>query len=168
MSYIWGGKPMGRGVRSIEPLFGIWSVLLHTCTCIWFAGCRADLCFVMDESGSIGTLNWQLMVNFSSNFVNKLFIDPTATQAGVVKFHSSAALSIALDEYSTTDSLKNAILALPYSSGGTRIHEGLRVAWEECFNQTRGMCDLAYKMRLNFIWRWLLCSGTAFTNCTNW
>ncbi|KAK2139976.1 hypothetical protein LSH36_1523g00037 [Paralvinella palmiformis] len=100
--------------------------------------CRADICFVMDESGSIGAANWTLATQFVANFIDHTTFGETATKFGIVKFNNTANLVIPLNKYIDKDSLMASIRALPYHAGGTMIDAGLRVAREQCFTTDNG------------------------------
>lgn len=101
-------------------------------------GCRADICFVMDESGSIGQDNWQTSTKFVADFVDKTAFGDTATKYGVVQFSNTARLTIKLNQYNDKAELTREIRSLSYDSGGTAINIGIQVAREQCFTANNG------------------------------
>ena len=87
--------------------------------------CPADIVFVMDESGSIGTTNFELMKSFLSRLVSRLDIDSGNTRVGLVTFSDGVGTSISLNAHSSVASLQRAISSLRYSYGRTFTHAAL-------------------------------------------
>ena len=46
----------------------------------------ADIMFVLDESGSIGSVNYQSEKNFVAQVINNLVIGPDANRVGVITY----------------------------------------------------------------------------------
>ena len=87
--------------------------------------CRADIIFVVDESGSIGTTNFDLMKEFLSRLVSRLDIDSGNTRVGLVTFSDGVGTSINLNDHLSVRSFQSAILSLRYSQGQTYTHAAL-------------------------------------------
>jgi len=87
--------------------------------------CRRDIIFVLDESGSVGSANFDLMKSFVSQLVGGFEIENNNTRVGVVTYSSSVGESFQLNSYSTVDDVQNAISSLTYSGGSTRTDEAL-------------------------------------------
>ncbi|PAA60469.1 hypothetical protein BOX15_Mlig019589g1 [Macrostomum lignano] len=85
----------------------------------------ADLLFILDASGSIGSSNFQLMKQVLIAVANKLTIGPAATQVAVITFSSRINEKIEFGQHSTLSSLTSAIKALSYTSGGTNTNLAL-------------------------------------------
>ncbi|KAK2140462.1 hypothetical protein LSH36_1344g00048 [Paralvinella palmiformis] len=100
-----------------------------------------DICFVLDESGSIGTENWQKCKQFVANFIDGTKFGESGTKYGIVKFSETANLAIPLNQYSDKNLLLMAVRNLGYDRGGTAIHSGIRVAREQCFTTENGIGD---------------------------
>jgi len=81
--------------------------------------CPADVIFVLDESGSIGSTNFDLMKSFMSQLVSRLDINSGNTRVGLVTFSSAVGTTINLDAHSSIRSLQSAISSLTYAAGGT-------------------------------------------------
>jgi len=81
--------------------------------------CPTDIVFVMDESESIGSMNFDMMKLFLSQLVSRLDIDSGNTRVGLITYSSSIGDGFNLSDYSTVASVQSAILALTYSGGGT-------------------------------------------------
>ena len=81
--------------------------------------CPADIIFVVDESGSIGATNFDLMKNFLSRLVSRLGIESGNTRVGLITYSSDIGSGFNLSDYQTIASVQSAILSLHYRGGGT-------------------------------------------------
>ena len=81
--------------------------------------CPADVIFVLDASGSIGTTNFNLMKSFLSTLVSRLDINSGNTRVGLVTFSGVVGTTINLDAHSSVASLQSAISSLGYAEGAT-------------------------------------------------
>ena len=101
----------------------------------------ADICFVVDSSGSIRDMNpsdrsydnWELLRNFILNVTLPFDIGADKTRVGLVKFSTRASLSFGLDTHTDRRSLTRAIQRLDYSGGRTNTSGGINVMRRECF-----------------------------------
>jgi len=84
-----------------------------------------DSVFVLDESGSIGSTNFDLAKSFLAQLVGRLDIDSGQTRVGLVTYSTGVGSSFNLNTYSTVSSVQAAILSLTYSGGGTDTAEAL-------------------------------------------
>ena len=84
-----------------------------------------DMIFVMDESGSIGSDNFELMKQLAIDITDGFEIGPSNTQVGWINFNDFARVIFNLNTYPTKALLHAAIRNVRYSSGGTRIGAGL-------------------------------------------
>jgi len=87
--------------------------------------CPADIIFVLDESGSIGSADFNLMKSFVSQLVGRLDIDSGNTRVGLVTFSSSVGTYFNLNAYSTVASVQAAVDSLRYRGGGTNTFTAL-------------------------------------------
>ena len=102
--------------------------------------------FVLDSSGSIrdnnprdGSYdNWQLMLEFMVNVVDKLSIGEDATRIGVVKFSDIGENVFFLDTYYNVNDMKDAIRNIPYVGSNTNTSGGIKVMHHEQFRSDRG------------------------------
>ncbi|XP_033758115.1 uncharacterized protein LOC117340464 [Pecten maximus] len=97
-----------------------------------------DVVFIIDESGSVGSTNFNKTLNFLSEVVDNLNIGPSTVHVGLVKFSSFATLEFYLGTHSTKTSLKSAILNTAYRSGGTSIGAGIQHADKYVFPEIYG------------------------------
>ena len=101
---------------------------------------------VIDSSGSIrdnnppdGSYdNWSLLLNFVVTVVEAFKIGTDATRIGVVVFSEQVNLVFPMSAYSDAQSIKAAILRIPYLGQTTNTPEALKVAREQCFNAANG------------------------------
>jgi len=87
--------------------------------------CRRDIIFVLDESGSVGSDNFDLMKSFVSELVDGLDIDSGNTRVGLVTYSTGIGEKFQLNDHSTVDDVQSAISSLSYSEGWTYTHEAL-------------------------------------------
>jgi len=81
--------------------------------------CPVDVVFVVDESESIGTDDFNLMKRFLYELVGYLDVDNGNMRVGLVTYSTSVTESFNLNNYSTVASVQSAVLSLSYSRGGT-------------------------------------------------
>ncbi|XP_067277978.1 collagen alpha-6(VI) chain [Pseudorasbora parva] len=101
---------------------------------------KADIYFLVDESGSITYEDFDDMKKFITELLEVLEIGSNHVRIGVVKFESSATTVFRLHDYSTKADVKKAVKDLVMKGGGTRTDLGLRQMiplFEEAV-QTRG------------------------------
>ena len=87
--------------------------------------CPIDVVFVLDESGSIGWPNFDLMKSFLSQLVSRLDIDSGQTRVGLVTFASGVGTHFNLNAHSTVAAVQSAIASLGYAGGTTNTHLAL-------------------------------------------
>ena len=90
-----------------------------------------DLIFVLDESGSVGSSNFQNIKTFTANLVRELEIGPGNTRVGVITFSSFARVPFHLNTYQTNGTLLGAIASILYSGGGTNTPAALNTLLNE-------------------------------------
>ena len=88
--------------------------------------------FAVDASGSIGSSNFRKVLNFVADVTTHYDINKiSGTQVGIVRFASSASRIISLPQYQSNADLKNAILRIRYTGGGTATHSAIQAARNE-------------------------------------
>lgn len=68
-----------------------------------------DLIYVLDSSGSIGIVNWGILLSFVQNVTALLDIGPNAARVGIVSYGNEANLQFDLNTFSTMDEILEAI-----------------------------------------------------------
>ena len=80
---------------------------------------------MLDESGSVGASNYQIMKDFVHDTVNEFDIGPDDTQVGVISFSTTAMFHFSLITFHEKADLLTAVNNLTYSGGGTHTAEAL-------------------------------------------
>ncbi len=107
---------------------------------------KLDLCLIIDNSGSIRDRNpsdgshdnWQMQMDFLSNFVSAFFIGPDTVHIGAVVFSEQAYLAFSLATFDSQELIQQALLAIPYIGGSSNTPAALRVTRTQCFNPSNG------------------------------
>ncbi len=111
---------------------------------------EADVCFVIDASGSIrdnnpagavpGTSsdNWTLLLEFVIEIIGSFTLSDRHAHVGVVVFSNDAVLEIPLSDHDDGRALQDRIRRLNYVGGFTNTADALRVTREQCFSTSRG------------------------------
>ncbi|CAM4727873.1 unnamed protein product [Leuciscus chuanchicus] len=87
---------------------------------------KADIYFLVDESGSISYADFEDMKKFISEWLDVFTIGSDNVRIGVVKFASRATTVFRLHDYSTKAGVEKAVKNLVMNGGGTRTDLGLR------------------------------------------
>lgn len=97
-----------------------------------------ELFFVTDESGSVGSANYQIMKSFVYDIVNAFDIGPDDVQVGLMSFASVHTFRFYLSTYSSKSQILSAINSLPYNSGGTNTAGALSAIRSDAFTEANG------------------------------
>ncbi|KAK0055893.1 collagen alpha-5(VI) chain [Biomphalaria pfeifferi] len=89
---------------------------------------KADVIFVLDSSGSIGSLNYQEALSFLANFAGSFKIGNDDFRFGLVIFSDNARKIFDLSSYNNHPELLEAILKTPYLLGNTFTDKALVMA----------------------------------------
>lgn len=119
-----------------------------------------DIVFVVDSSGSIGIINFILMLDFLQNVTDKVDVGPDSVHVGMISFESSAQVEFLLTRYQTRYEVKKAISNVNYLNGGTDISSGIRAARKYVFSEAYGGRKNAVKVMI------LLTDGQSYYNAT--
>ncbi|XP_061186534.1 hemicentin-1-like [Saccostrea echinata] len=99
---------------------------------------KGDIVFLLDESGSIGSLNFERIKTFVSSVVGHFKVGNNSNQFSVVNFASSSREIFPLNRYHTVSGLQSAITSISFNSGGTSIGSALDYARMYSFNSSSG------------------------------
>ncbi|XP_041649561.1 collagen alpha-6(VI) chain [Cheilinus undulatus] len=86
---------------------------------------KADLVFLMDDSGSINTTDFTIMKNFITSVVNSFKVSQDLVHVGCAKFSDSFENNFFLNEMFTTEAVTKKIMEIKQRRGGTRIGAAL-------------------------------------------
>ena len=104
-----------------------------------------DLVFVLDESGSIGAVQFNLLRQFAMQISRGLDIGLRRSLVGAILFASSPSLEFGVTQNTNQADLQAAIANLPYRSGGTNTAAALDLL------RTAGQPGGALNLRDGFI-----------------
>ena len=102
-----------------------------------------DIIFVLDESGSVGLTNFDLMKSFLSRLVAAFDIDRGNTRVGLVAYSDDIGESFNLSDHSTVSSVQSAVTSLSYSGGLTQTDYALEYVRETMLTSDAGDRDKA-------------------------
>ncbi len=94
--------------------------------------------FIVDESGSIGILNFQLVRTFLHRIVSGLDISLSRVRIGIVTYNTKPIAQFYLNTFNDKDDILQFVNILPYRSGGTCTGAALNFTLEEVFTDQRG------------------------------
>ncbi|XP_039886863.1 collagen alpha-6(VI) chain-like isoform X3 [Simochromis diagramma] len=98
----------------------------------------ADFVFIVDESGSIGSENFDLVRSFLLSIVSGFDVGDKRVRVGIVTYSDRATALVYLNSFNETDSLLNFIKILPYRGGGTNTGAALDFTRENIFTEDAG------------------------------
>ncbi|CAI9719612.1 zonadhesin-like [Octopus vulgaris] len=120
----------------------------YTCTCkTGYSGencdkaCEnavADVMFVLDESGSVGSNNYKKMKEFVSHIVKSFPIGPKHVRVGAIRFAKVTTPQFALNSYNDKNLVLKGINSIPYRGGNTKTHKALNYLRTTSFTQAAG------------------------------
>ena len=96
-----------------------------------------DIAFIIDSSGSIRRSNYLKQKNFFKEVAKSFGLAPDHSQAAMVLFSTSASVQARLGQYATTEEFAEAVDALPFERGFTRIDRALELAATDIFPEAR-------------------------------
>uniref|UniRef100_A0A3P9C6A4 VWFA domain-containing protein n=1 Tax=Maylandia zebra TaxID=106582 RepID=A0A3P9C6A4_9CICH len=98
----------------------------------------ADFVFIVDESGSIGSENFDLVRSFLLSIVSGFDVGDKRVRVGIVTYSDQATALVYLNNFNETDSLLNFIKILPYRGGGTNTGAALDFTRKNIFTEDAG------------------------------
>ncbi|XP_075127393.1 collagen alpha-6(VI) chain-like [Leptodactylus fuscus] len=82
---------------------------------------EADICFLIDSSGSIGSDEFDKMKDFMVSIIDDFDIDSGKVNVGVAQFNESFKMEFKLKTYQDKETLKNKIKTITWMTGNTLI-----------------------------------------------
>ena len=104
--------------------------------------------FVIDTSGSIGELGFQVIIEFLTTFTTDLIQNSHRNFVGVILFGTNAYLEFNLQAHTSLNELLLAIRQLPYRGGGTDTAEALTLLLSTAQNGTLGLRNDSLKVAI--------------------
>ncbi|KAH3775135.1 hypothetical protein DPMN_176532, partial [Dreissena polymorpha] len=99
---------------------------------------QADIMFLLDSSGSVGSANFQKMKTFVHDMMTSFNIGPNAVQVGVDTFHSTVKTEFHMNQYNDRPGVQAAINKIPYTTGGTNTAEAIKYMATDSFTAAHG------------------------------
>ncbi|XP_052106604.1 collagen alpha-1(XXI) chain-like, partial [Mytilus californianus] len=99
---------------------------------------KADVLFILDMSGSVGSANFTIMKNTAANIAGQFKIGKTDTQVGVDVFSTNVKTEIKLRSLNLIELLRQFIKQIPYVGGGTKTYDALDHARTSSFTKQNG------------------------------
>ena len=119
----------------VELVLYIYTYLFRSTDCSVSA---LDMFFVMDESGSVGYSDFELMKDFVRAIANSYNIGPDAVRIGVQTYGSGYTFEFYLNTYSTKVDVLNAIDNIVFNGGGTDTAGALNAIFNDAFTEANG------------------------------
>ena len=82
--------------------------------------------------------NWQYVLQFAARLIDHYEIGKESVRIGAVTFSQTARLEFPLNRYYVVQSMKEALMRLPYVGRQTNLAEAIRTAREQCFQIHNG------------------------------
>ena len=101
-------------------------------------GAKADIVFLLDSSGSVGSSNFHKMLNFVQNVSDTFTIGPNDVQIGVDTFSTGHKAEFTLNQYANKTAMLNAISHIGYHSGSTHTGEAVNFMHTQSFTSAAG------------------------------
>ncbi|XP_076434754.1 matrilin-1-like [Babylonia areolata] len=94
-----------------------------------------EIVFLLDSSRSLGSDNFQKVLNFTRLMVNRYDISTNKTRVAAISFSTVARLEFGLNQYHSAKELRRAVEAIPYMDGlETNTHLAFRKALDRVFS----------------------------------
>lgn len=99
---------------------------------------RADIVFLVDGSGSIGSTNFNKLKSFLKGITGQLDVGADKVHVGVEQFSNYPSIEFPLNMHTTSAGLMTAIDGINYMSGGTNTGSAIDYMSQQMFSQTSG------------------------------
>jgi len=97
---------------------------------------KVDLVVALDESGSVGFSNFDIMKTFITDITSHFLVSYSATRVAVVTWSTRVALEFDFSEYINNEGVKNGINGITYSGGWTATGDALYFIRNNLFSQS--------------------------------
>eukprot|EP00105_Crassostrea_gigas_P011663 XP_011427433.1 PREDICTED: collagen alpha-1(XXII) chain-like isoform X3 [Crassostrea gigas] len=99
---------------------------------------EADVVFLLDASGSVGSANFFQQLNLVKTFVENSNIGPSNVQVSVVTFSTRVQEVFNLSRYQSKEALLSSMNTIKYSTGSTHTSEAILYAVQHSFTHAAG------------------------------
>ena len=103
-----------------------------------FAGhpSKIDLVIALDESGSVGSQNFEIMKKFVEDITSHFVVSYSATRVAIVTWSTRTTLEFDFNKYINDDGVKKGIKKIRYSRGWTATGDALNFIRRNLFSQS--------------------------------
>jgi len=103
-----------------------------------FAGhpSRIDLVIALDESGSVGSKNFEIMKRFVEDITSHFVVSYSTTRVAIVTWSTQTTLEFDFNEYINNEGVNKGIDAIRYSGGWTATGDALNFIRRNLFSQS--------------------------------
>ena len=103
-----------------------------------FAGhpSKVDLVIALDESGSVGFSNFEIMKTFIEDITSHFLVSQSATRVAVVSWSTTVTLEFDFNKYINNEGVKRGINGISYSGGWTATGDALNFIRTNLFSQS--------------------------------
>ena len=103
-----------------------------------FAGhpSKIDLVIALDESGSVGSKNFETMKGFVEEITSHFVVSPSTTRVAVVTWSTRVTLEFNFTKYINNEGVKKGITQTRYSGGWTATGDALNYIRRSLFTQS--------------------------------
>jgi len=100
----------------------------------------ADLVFVLDASGSIGSTNFVIIKTFVENIVRyfDIGLDESQYRVGIVKYSTGVNREFDLKTFDNQNDTIDAVRRITYTAGGTNTHLAIDEMVQKSYTETNG------------------------------
>ncbi|XP_037310495.2 collagen alpha-6(VI) chain-like [Pungitius pungitius] len=98
----------------------------------------ADIVFIVDDSGSIETSDFQLVRDFLRSVVSGFKVGPISVQVGIVTYSDESTAQVYLNDFDDKAEVLQFIKMLPHRGGGTKTGAALNFTLKEMFVEQKG------------------------------
>ncbi|XP_072365905.1 collagen alpha-6(VI) chain-like [Scyliorhinus torazame] len=98
----------------------------------------ADIVFVVDESSSIGEINFQLIRDFLRNLISVLDVGPEKVQIGLLQYSSITRPEFYLNTFQNKPDILRSVQNMLYRGGATYTGEALKHLKQHYFSPSSG------------------------------
>jgi collagen type VI alpha len=98
----------------------------------------ADIVFLLDSSGSIGSGHFKKELEFIAEFAKHYAIGPNNVQIGIVTFSANVRNGFNMNTYKNINDLEREVMHIRYEGQSTHTGEGLRYVRMNSFKSSSG------------------------------
>ena len=97
---------------------------------------KIDLVIALDESGSVGSKNFEIMKRFVEEITSHFVVSNSATRVAIVTWSTRVTLEFNFNKYINNEGVKKGIERIKYSRGWTATGDALNFIRKNIFSQS--------------------------------